>query len=158
MTVPFSQASLADTLNNRPAADPAKTGRFFFATDEAVLYRDNGTTWEVTGRANPTVDVNDDHPQIINLSGEQANYDVPINLSAYVPPGKRFALLYVQVASEAGHFLQFANSTAVTTTSEINLAEQMIIAPITADRTTTYSVNIAPNMIAYARVRYFGAF
>ena len=34
---------LADVVANRPAA--GVTGRFFWATDEGILYRDNGTSW-----------------------------------------------------------------------------------------------------------------
>jgi len=34
----------ADVIANRPAAGIA--GRFFWATDEHILYRDNGTTWD----------------------------------------------------------------------------------------------------------------
>lgn len=36
-----------DTLANRPAASTA--GRYFFATDENILYRDNGSAWKVIG-------------------------------------------------------------------------------------------------------------
>lgn len=36
-----------DTLANRPAAGTA--GLYFFATDENVLYRDNGAAWKVIG-------------------------------------------------------------------------------------------------------------
>jgi hypothetical protein len=43
--------STAGLLTDRPAADPAAIGRFYLATDEGVLYRDNGTTWDVAGRA-----------------------------------------------------------------------------------------------------------
>jgi hypothetical protein len=53
MTVPFANASLADTLSNRPAPDPNSIGRFFLATDENVFYRDNGTQWEVCGLSTP---------------------------------------------------------------------------------------------------------
>lgn len=36
-----------NTLANRPAAGTA--GRYYFATDENILYRDNGATWKVIG-------------------------------------------------------------------------------------------------------------
>lgn len=36
-----------DTLANRPAAGAA--GRYFFSTDENVLYRSNGSAWKVIG-------------------------------------------------------------------------------------------------------------
>lgn len=67
MTVPFSQASLADTLTNRPAADPAKIGRFFFATDTGILYRDNGTTWDACS----TADTYKSYIGIFHQNGEE---------------------------------------------------------------------------------------
>ncbi len=52
MTLPFGEnASLAGLFSARPAADAARVGRFFFATDTGVLYRDTGSAWEVCGRA-----------------------------------------------------------------------------------------------------------
>lgn len=39
--------SLTGTLAARPAATAATIGRFYFATDAGVLYRDNGTAWQV---------------------------------------------------------------------------------------------------------------
>ena len=41
---PRAYPMLADVVANRPAAGVA--GRFFWATDEGILYRDNGTGWD----------------------------------------------------------------------------------------------------------------
>lgn len=49
MTVPFANASLADTLSNRPAPDPNSIGRFFLATDIDQLFRDSGAEWQPCG-------------------------------------------------------------------------------------------------------------
>lgn len=47
MTVPFGQsASLADTLENRPAPDPDQIGRYYHDTETGQLYRDYGTIWQ----------------------------------------------------------------------------------------------------------------
>jgi hypothetical protein len=47
MTIAFDQsASLADTLENRPAPDPDQIGRFFQDTETGQLYRDYGTIWQ----------------------------------------------------------------------------------------------------------------
>lgn len=41
-----SELGAAGTLAARPSPDPAKIGRFYFATDVVEFYRDNGTAWE----------------------------------------------------------------------------------------------------------------
>jgi hypothetical protein len=47
MTIAFDQsASLAGTLENRPAPDPNQIGRFFQDTETGQLYRDYGTVWQ----------------------------------------------------------------------------------------------------------------
>jgi hypothetical protein len=52
MTVPFNtSASLAGLRADRPAPDPDSIGRFYFAEDETVLYRDNGSDWIALSRA-----------------------------------------------------------------------------------------------------------
>lgn len=43
----LGQVVLIDVIANRPTASIA--GRLFFATDQGVTYRDNGSTWDIYG-------------------------------------------------------------------------------------------------------------
>lgn len=40
-----NNAFLSGSLAARPAADGVGNGRYYYATDQAILYRDNGTAW-----------------------------------------------------------------------------------------------------------------
>jgi len=66
---PRAYPLLADTLANRPAA--GVDGRFFWTTDEHILYRDNGTNWVKAAVADHAdldgVGASDHHAQFENV-------------------------------------------------------------------------------------------
>jgi hypothetical protein len=47
----FETAVMIGLLADRPAASAGTKGRLYHATDEATIYRDNGTGWDVYGTA-----------------------------------------------------------------------------------------------------------
>jgi hypothetical protein len=63
---PRAYPMLADVIANRPVA--GVSGRFFWSTDEHILYRDNGATWDkaaAADHADLTGLANDEHTQYL---------------------------------------------------------------------------------------------
>ncbi len=68
---PRAYPMLADVVANRPAAGVA--GRFFWATDEGILYRDNGTSWDKVAVSDyPDLD---DIPSSFTPSAHKASHE-----------------------------------------------------------------------------------
>ncbi len=83
---PRAYPMLAGTLAARPAA--GVEGRFYWTTDEHILYRDNGTSWVKVAVADHTdldgTGANDHHNQVHDLAGEDHSADSYANLNSKV--------------------------------------------------------------------------
>jgi len=72
---PRAYPMLADTIANRPSA--GIEGRFFWSTDEHILYRDNGSSWDKVAVADhddlSNITENDHHNRIHGVSDHDAS-------------------------------------------------------------------------------------
>lgn len=87
------------TLANRPVSSPAtpgKRGRYYFATDEGALYRDNGTGWDAIG-ANTIFDTTANRPAANAVPAGQRFFSTD-QIAEWISDGSS----WIRLGSQAG--------------------------------------------------------
>ena len=84
---PLDQVAMDDqgTLASRPvstAVNPGKKGRYYYATDTGVIYRDTATEWVAVNRPTDIGEVNKEAGVTINEAGIEL---VPVNVTVAAP-------------------------------------------------------------------------
>jgi hypothetical protein len=91
----LKNAILRDVFANRPTPGQYCVGRLFCASDTGVIYRDNGTSWDVYGGDSGPTTV-----QVVDATNQTGNFTAP---SFSVPAnGMYFVTVYIEVSAFSG--------------------------------------------------------